>query len=202
MKARQSKFHSPYSTVFRPEFSHLYLNEDFTNYFEVTVCSSLCAIGLNIPLLYSLGRTDVWNQQVLFINWTFLNYLYTQGEIQQLKRWYQTENWGTDYLMCCLEVEVWLFLKRELKILLKCAESEINARVSVCVCLWVGVNRVKERKKKERGRGWEQKIGHVTNSIIFCHHGCYQTPVPIKVLLHFQCTAVSETWTIDKQRLI
>lgn len=68
MKARQSKFHSPYSTVFRPEFAHLYLNEDFTNDFEVTVCSSLCAIGLNIPLLYSLGRTDVWNQQVLFIN--------------------------------------------------------------------------------------------------------------------------------------
>lgn len=53
---------------FRPEFAHLDLNEDFTNDFEVTVCGSLYAIGLNIPLLYSLGRTDVWNQQVLFIN--------------------------------------------------------------------------------------------------------------------------------------
>lgn len=136
MKARQAEFHSPYSTVFRPEFAHLDTNEDFTNDFEVTVCSLLCAIGLNIPLSYSLGRTDVWNQQVLCINWTFLNYLYTQGEIQQLKHWYQTENWGTDYLMCCLEVEVWLFLKRKLKILLKCTESELNADIKVCLCVY------------------------------------------------------------------
>lgn len=68
MKARQTKCHSPFSTVFRPEFANLDLNEDFTNDFELTARSSLCAIGLNIPLLYSVGKSDVWNQQVPFIN--------------------------------------------------------------------------------------------------------------------------------------
>lgn len=155
MKVRQSKFHSPYSTVFRPEFAHLDLNKNFTNDFEVTVCSLLCVIGLHIPLFYSLGRTDAWNQQVLFINWTFLNYLYTQGEIQQLKHWYQTENWGTNYLMCCLEVEVWLFLKREFKTLLKSTESDINVDIRLW-CLCVYINRIKEWNR-ERGR--EERVG-------------------------------------------
>lgn len=62
VNARQTKLPSPYSTGFRPDLAHLELNEDFTNDFEVTLCSSLCAIGLNISLSYRLGTSDLWNQ--------------------------------------------------------------------------------------------------------------------------------------------
>lgn len=71
--------------------------------------------------------------------------------------------------------------------------------IDVCVC----IKRKKEKKRKAgreaRRWGWGWERGHITNSTIFCHHGCYQISVPIKVLLHFQCTTISETSTVATQ---
>lgn len=84
-----------------------------------------------------------------------------------------------------------MFLKREIKTLLKCTETELNTMIRVCVY---------KKREREREKGWKggermggREKGRITNSTIFCHHGCYQISVPIKVLLHFQCTTISET---------
>lgn len=48
--------------------------------------------------------------------------------------------------MCCLEVEVWLFLKREIKILLKCTGTELSTYVTR---VFVQKDREKEKEKGE-----------------------------------------------------
>lgn len=54
------------------------------------------------------------------------------------------------------------------------------------------------KSEKEEKRKGEEKMkgrgkGCITNSITVCHHGIYQISVPTKVLLHFQCSTISET---------
>lgn len=51
--------------------------------------------------------------------------------------------------MCCLEVEVWLFLKREIKILLKCTETELSTYVK---WVWVQKDREKEKEKEKEAK--------------------------------------------------
>lgn len=58
VKTRQIKLPNPCSTDLRPDLATLELNVILT-ITEVTVCSSLCSIGLNIPLSYRLGTLDV-----------------------------------------------------------------------------------------------------------------------------------------------